>query len=357
MINKIRTKTKLISAVFISFSLIAAPFMVVNNTSAATITGRKITLASSAASASTTYTFTSSALPTTGTAVKSVAIDICDSAVGTCSNAGVTNTFSASSAALASQPTGLGSASGWTVTSPTQYSLHVANAANSTNPSGAVSISWNTVTNPGVTNSTYYARVTTYSGSSYTGVLDTGVVALSTATQIQLALAVGETLTFCTGTTITGQNCGTVSGSTVDLGNGSTTATASGTSVMAASTNGTTGYTITVNGATLTSGSNTITALTSPTASSTGSSQFGLNLVDNTTPNVGTNVSGTGTATATTGYDTADSYKFVTGNTVASVAGPSNANTFTVSYIANISGTTPPGAYTATMTYIATSNF
>jgi hypothetical protein len=126
---------------------------------------------------------------------------------------------------------------------------------------------------------------------------------------------------------------------------------------MAASTNAGTGYTISVNGTTLTSGSNTIAALSSQTASAVGTPQFGMNLVSNTTPTVGTAVSGAGTATPTSNYNTANSYRFVTADQVASVAVPTNANTFTVSYIANIGGTTPPGSYVSNLTYIATANF
>jgi hypothetical protein len=213
------------------------------------------------------------------------------------------------------------------------------------------------VTNPTATNATFFLRAATFSDAAWTTGIDTGVVAASTATQIQVSLAVDETLTFCTGTSITGTNCGTATGSTVDLGTGSTTATSSGTSIMAASTNGSSGYSITVAGATLTSGANTITALASGAAASIGTKQFGANLVANTTPSVGTAASGTGTATAAANYNTANTFRFGTGETVASVGGASNANTFTVSYIANIDGLTPPGSYQTTLTYVATANF
>lgn len=342
-IKKLIRPKKLIISISI-FALAIASFPIAN-TSAATITGRKITIGSSAASASTTYTFTSSALPTTGTAVKSVSIDICDTAVGTCTNTGSSAGFSASSAALASQPTGLGSASGWTVTSATQYSLHVSNSANSTNPSGAVSIAWNTVTNPSATNSTFYARVTTYSTGTYTSAIDTGVVALSTAGQITVTAAVNETLSF------------TLSSATVALGTLSTSSTGSGTSSMTASTNASTGYSITVSGNTLTDGSNNIDALASATASSTNNEQFGINLMSNSTPSVGTAVSGSGSGAPATGYSTANQFKFVSGDTIASAGAPTNSNTFTVSYIANISGVTAPGAYQTVLTYVATANF
>jgi hypothetical protein len=166
-----------------------------------------------------------------------------------------------------------------------------------------------------------------------------------------------ETLVFCAGTSITGQNCGTISGSAVNFGNFSTTSTNSGTSVMAASTNANGGYAITVNGTTLTSGANTIAALASQTVSTIGSQQFGLNLRDNATPNVGTDPTGPGTGTYTANYGTADQYRFVTGDTVASNAGPDDARAYTVSYIVNVSGVTAAGIYTAVMTYICTATY
>jgi hypothetical protein len=214
------------------------------------------------------------------------------------------------------------------------------------------------VHNPQATNTTFYGTVTTFSDSGWTTPIDAGSIVISTATQIQVALTVSETLTFCTGTSITGQNCGTAAGGLVNLGAGSTVTTASGTSIMAASTNGSTGYSITVVGATLTSGSNTITALANGGASTMNTKQFGLNLAStNTTPVVGAAKTGTGTAIAAANYGINDTFRFATGEVIASAVGPTNANTFTVGYIANIDGLTPAGVYNTNLTYTATANF
>jgi hypothetical protein len=234
----------------------------------------------------------------------------------------------------------------------------IVNASNSTNPSGAVSVVWNGVHNPTATNATFYAIISTYSNADFTGMIDTGSIALSTSTQVQVSLTVDEALTFCAGTSITGQNCATISGNFVDLGHGSTTSTATGTSVIAASTNGSAGYTITVTGSTLTSGANTITALSSGGGSTIGTKQFGLNLAGgNTAPAVGVAVSGSGTGAATTNFGTDNNFRFASGNTVASATGPTNANTFTIGYIANIDGMTPPGVYNTILTYTAMANY
>lgn len=337
-----------------AFIMIAAPLFQIPIANAAQITGRSIAVSNSAGGATgVTYTLSTAALPTT-TAVKSMQILFCTTATGSsCTPSG----FSASSSVIGAQPTGMGATTGWTANTATAGSLRLVNASNATVSSGAVTASWTGVANPTAANTTFFGIITTYSDAAWTTPIDSGTVALSTSAQIQVALSVSEALTFCTGTSITGQNCGTIAGTTVNLGAGSTSATASGTSVMAASTNAGTGYTITVNGTTLTSGSNTIAALASQTASSIGTPQFGLNLVSNATPSVGAAVSGTGTATASSNYATANSYRFVTTDQVASVAVPTNANTFTVSYIANVGGTTPPGSYVSNLTYIATANY
>jgi hypothetical protein len=240
--------------------------------------------------------------------------------------------------------------------------ISITRTAASLAPSTAVSYTFSNVKNPTTTNTSFYVRITDYTGTdAATGATDTGIVAGSTATQITLTGVMDESLVFCVGTSITGQNCGTVAGSSINFGTFSSTATSSGTSVMAASTNGASGYVITTNGTTLTcsacSGSPTIAALAAATASSIGSPQFGSNLVANTTPSVGAAVSGSGTGTPFSGYNTANSFKFSTGDTVASVNTASNANTFTVSYIVNVPATQAAGTYTSTLTYIATATF
>jgi hypothetical protein len=137
---------------------------------------------------------------------------------------------------------------------------------------------------------------------------------------------------------------------------------------MAASTNAQFGYSITVQGATLTSGSNTIAPMTAAAVSTKGTGQFGMNLVANTTPVIGANITTASNGTdlkgrALAGYDTADTFKF-TANTATPIAdsaqggvGPTNGQTYTVSYIVNVPGNQLPGTYATTLTYICTPTF
>ncbi|MDQ5972557.1 MAG: hypothetical protein QG553_716 [Patescibacteria group bacterium] len=322
------------------FTLATVLFAFSGTASAAQMTSRKVTLGSSVASATTTYSFNFT-LPS-ATVVQSFGAQICTTASGACSApAG----FSQASSTLTAQPTNLGDASGWTVSTATSGELRLSKSGNVAAPGGAVTVGFSNVVNPSATNSTFFARMTTYSAANWTGAIDTGTVAASTAGQITVTASVDETLTF------------TLSAATVALGTLTTASTGSGTSTMTASTNGSTGYAITVNGVTLTSGGNTIAALAAQTASTQNTSQFGINLKANTTPSVGSEVSGTGSGAAATNYNTADQFRFVTGDTVASASAATNSNTFTVSYIANISGSQQAGSYSTTLTYIATATF
>lgn len=353
---------------------VMAVSIIPTNVSAAQITGRKLTLGTSspaASAATTTYTFDFT-VPSTGTPIKSFDVTVCDLAAGTCA---IPTGFSVTSATLASQPTGMGAGAGWTVSTATAGHLRILNASNATNPSGAQHIVFGNVQNPTTTNHTYFGRMTTYSDSAWTTSVDAGTVAASTATQIILTGTMPESLIFCTGATIgtTGgvPDCSTATAGSVTFDRlFSPTDTAVALSQMAASTNAATGYNITVNGATLTSGSNTVTAMSTAGAGVRGTSQFGMNLRANTvatsTPAFGTDITPASNTTnyrgqPLTGYGTIDSFKYVTGDSIAnsgnSVLGPSDAQIYTVSYITNVNGAQPAGTYTATLTYICTATF
>lgn len=334
---------KKVSHVVVALAVVAVPFLYANQASAAQITARKVTLSTSlSAATNVTYTFNFT-VPTTGTSIKSASFQFCTTASGACS---IPGSFAAGSAALASQPTNLGAASGWT-NSNSSNSIRIVNAANSTNPTGAQTVVFNTVTNPTLANGTFFIRIGTFSDAAWTTPIDTGTVAASTAGAITVNATVDEALTF------------TLSSATISLGALTSGATGSnGTVTMTASTNAASGYAITYSAPnSLRSGSTDITAYTNGT-SAPGTEGFGFNLMSNSTPSVGAGVSGAGGATAQAGYNTTNQYSFTpAGATIASVGVPSNTNVFTISYVANISPVTPAGAYTTTVTYVATPNF
>jgi len=246
---------------------------------------------------------------------------------------------------------------GFTMVNTTNGAPYITRVAANINLGTPLSYTLGVITNPSATNTSYYVRITTYTGSDgVTGPTDNGTVAMSTAQPVQLTGVTPEILVFCVGTSI-GADCTSIAGNTIDFGDFSPVATRSGTSVMQAQTNAANGYTITVNGTTLSSGVNTIPGLAAQTPSTIGTSQFGLNLRANGTPPVGADPTGAGTGTYTGAYGTADQYRFVSGDGVATAGVPTNANTFTSSYIVNIGGAQAAGVYTSTMTYICTASF
>lgn len=311
------------------------------------------------------------------TSVGSILFEYCTNAAGTCTTP--TGLVTNSGVTLSAQSGATGFTLGATnVTNGRPYITRT--AANIVAPT-TVSYTLSGVTNPTATNTSFYVRISTFTTTNpNTGTptaLDSGTVAASTANPIQLSGIMPESLIFCTGATVT-VNCGSATAGAITFSSlFSPSATATATSQMAASTNAGSGYVITVNGSTMTSGSNTIPALASAaTASSTvGSGAFGLNLRANTTststPAAGADLTVASNGTdkkgqALTGYNTADTFKFVSGDSVANSAydgttnttlGPTNSQVYTATYIVNVSGIQTAGTYTTTLTYICTPTF
>ncbi|HET7630007.1 MAG TPA: hypothetical protein VFK03_01395 [Candidatus Saccharimonadales bacterium] len=248
--------------------------------------------------------------------------------------------------------------------------------------------------NPTAVNETFFVRISTYSSLDGTGTpIESGTVAASTAYPINIDGTMPESLVFCTGATI-GLTAGVVDCATATPGDisfdrlFSPTDTAIATSQMAASTNAGQGYSISVHGSTMTSGSNTISAMNAADVSKLGVSQFGMNVVNNagdtngdgviersgdtdsdgdfddpTDPIVGADISPVSNGTnfnaeATAGYDTDSQYKYTDGDVVADSAGlGTDSQLYTASYIVNVPGSQPAGGYSTTLTYICTATF
>ena len=317
---------------------------------AAQINDRSVTLSSSSAGATNAnYTFNFS-VPS-NTPIQSFEARICADPSGAC----VAPTgLDTSGATLLSQPAGLGSASGWTIDTSVPGALRMQNAANATAPAATQAFTFGGITNPTASDTSFYIRMTTYS-DLYATTIDDGEVSITTAKQIGLTGIVPPILTFCVGTDIPGE-CDTATGDMINFGTFSPSLTRSGISQMRASTNAGSGYVITLLGSTLASGTNTIPAVAG-SASAVSTSQFGLNLRDNATPDVGIETTGAGDGGVAPGYNTVNQFRFNDGDTVASAPQETNANTYTVSYMVNIEPKQAAGTYTATMTYICTATF
>lgn len=363
--------------------LIVTPFLPLfnyNTANAAQISNRTLTLVAGATDGGSKpggvvnhlFSFT---LPSSGN-LGSIEFKYCTTAAGVCT---MPTGLDTTTATIGSQ-TG---ATGFSMVNATNGSPYLSRTASSITGPLAVTYRLDGVTNPSTPNYSFFVRISTFvTNNASGGATDTGSVTASTAEQIVLTGTMPESLVFCVGqevlTTVGVPDCTTATAGSVAFNNlFSPIDTAVAMSQMAASTNAGFGYTITVNGGTLTSGSNTINAMASATTSNKGQSQFGLNLMANTNsasasfpgttpPYVSANVAPAANGTNYKGepvgdYDTADTFKFASGETVASStnggAGASDSQIFTVSYIVNVPGSQPAGTYTTTLTYICTATF
>ncbi len=169
-------------------------------------------------------------------------------------------------------------------------------------------------------------------------------------TKVCATVGSAQTLSF----SISGNSIGfgTLSTSAARYANSAGTGSSSETEAhtLTASTNATSGYIITVQGATLKQGTATIDAIgATNTASSTGTEQFGLRA---------SVTSGTGTVSspyAASGFAYAATSS--TPSTVATGSGSGSSTVFSVRYLSNISTTTEAGAYSTTLNFVATGQF
>lgn len=120
------------------------------------------------------------------------------------------------------------------------------------------------------------------------------------------------------------------------------------------------GYVVQIIGQPPTSGPHSISAMTSTGPSQAGTEQFGINLVANTSPSsVGANPDHGqfGFGSAATNYNTSNNYRYVSGETIATAPKSSGVTTYTISYIVNVSTTTPAGQYVSNQTLVCTGTY
>ncbi len=197
------------------------------------------------------------------------------------------------------------------------------------------------------------AGTTTLVLSGTMGVPDiTGTASMSIIAddQVVITATVNPTITFTVADNTT--EFGTLSSSAArwaDDAGGSATDVAAFN--MTVATNATGGYLVSYNGATLTSGADTINvaALTDNADGNPGTEEFGQSIATN------------GDATIASGYAYAGTPDWTwvasTTTTIISETGPTATETFSMHYLANIAGNTEAGAYSTTTTYIATATF
>lgn len=142
-----------------------------------------------------------------------------------------------------------------------------------------------------------------------------------------------------------------VTSSSVDLGVLSPSSTSTTTSTFYVRAYLASGYSIVMASDPPTYGTHQITPLSSQTASSAGTEQFGVNLRANTSPAAfGADPSQSPDSSfsygyAAPGYDTANVYKYVKNDVIAKSDKSSGRTDYTISYIFNISALSTAGSY------------
>lgn len=201
------------------------------------------------------------------------------------------------------------------------------------------------ITNPGTANTYAITFAGTFGDTGSTS------VAIINDDQVVVTATVDQALSFTISDDEIGLGTLTAGGTRYATGTSGQGTEPTNAHTLAASTNATGGYNITIVGGTLTSGGNSIDAIVGgPTALAAGTEQFGIRT---------TVASGSGTV-ASPFNGSSGNYGFSTTPTVpvnfASATGVSST-TYNVNYAANIGGATEAGAYSTALTYVATATF
>jgi hypothetical protein len=155
----------------------------------------------------------------------------------------------------------------------------------------------------------------------------------------------------------------TVNASNIDFGVLSTSTPAVGTATFSVRNYLSNGYAVRTVSDPPTNGAYILAGMSSAAASSPGTEQFGINLVANTSPSsFGANPVQVPDGTfsfgaASAGYNTANLFKYVKGDTVAQSSVSSGQTNYTVSYLINIGSKTAGGTYTMNHTLVATGTY
>lgn len=260
--------------------------------------------------------------------------------------------FDASAASLTNQ-TG---AVGFTISNASTANELILTRPPTLQPPATAQFTFANITNP-TNGGSFYGRLTTYASSDASGpYTDSGGLAFSMASAVGVSTEVPPFLEFCLGESITAFDCSSATEAFSDLGKMNANTTSAAQSQMVIATNADNGYSMWVNGASMTSGTNVITPMSGGT-SQKGTSQFGLNLRANATPSVGQDPNGPGAGTVTASYNLPDHFRFNSGDVLATAPQPDDHRKYTVSYVVNIPPGQPGGVYSTTLVFICLANF
>lgn len=399
VVSRVRKQLYFILATVVA-SLSIVPLFAPSVAAGGQVTARSIQLSNATPSA-TGVTYNVSFKATSAATVGGVLIDFCyDSPVinsGTCT---FPTGFTLGTSVSVSGLTGFTTNTGWVTTNSLQCGaaasnfqvLELTNAtayAPSSFSSTPINFQITSVTNPSVTApATFYARIYTFDtaahtpsagtycptgttrGSSFTGNIDYGGVALSTSSAITITATVQESLTFCVSKAAPGSGCSGTSTPTLTLGTGSpkildSASVYTDTAYTQISSNASSGVVVALK----VTSSGTCAGLSRDGGSTcgipgngafgaitAGTAAFGLNVADGT--------GGTGTVSHNSNYGTTGGSYGMSTSTYSTYGDPiessssatANVNSL-LTYGATASATTPSGVYTTTESLIATGTF
>lgn len=343
--------------------------LLVQRVNAGTLTSAKVTISDSrAGQTSVTYNFAFTA--SASTAIKQWTIQFCTTASGTCT----TPTGIVTTSAVRSSDNVSGA--GRTDTFTTNGTLTTVVTTPAVQSPLAITASYTTITNPTGADTTYFARITTYSDAGTTVIDGTNAVAFAilTSTSIAVTATVDPTFTFTVTAVTSG---GTVNGATTNLTTTATTipfgtlssgSTKIGAHDLAVTTNATNGYTTTVKAAASPPLSDTTTNENIDIFTGTNAAPTTWTAPAGTAKSVNTGFFGYTTNDAVLGTGTVDRFTSVGGNKWAgpttsalevafSSVGVSTAETTRIGWQAEVNGLQPPGSYSGTVVLVATPTY
>lgn len=247
---------------------------------------------------------------------------------------------------------------GYSILSKTSNHIVLTRVPSMIQSSGS-SYKFDNIVNPTDTTQSFSIRLRSHVTTNASGPqTDFGSVKGQVATGIEISTQVPPMLIFCVAEEVSDSCASTNDNNYKDMGELSERSTLLAQSQMAVGTNASGGFAITANGTPMSAGMNVIDSPTSPTESVQGTNQFGLNLVANDAPIVGSNPEGEwANAIPSPDYSLPNRYKYVSGDVVAYSPNVSLMKKFTVSYIVNSSKNLKAGVYSTTITYIASGRF
>jgi hypothetical protein len=151
--------------------------------------------------------------------------------------------------------------------------------------------------------------------------------------------------------------------SSLNLGSLSTTVPSTGTATFSVLNYTSYGYNVAIIGSPPSTGAHALNAMSSTGTSSPGTEQFGINLVANTAPTTfGANPAQVPSSTfsfgtAASNYNTANNYRYVAGESIASGPKSSGETDFTISYLVNVATNTPGGKYSGNQAIVCTGTY